>query len=69
MYSVCVDRDQSRLEQLDLLLFLIANVYNHLKLDSRFLTIYFLDLLSGRAPILRTFFSIHAGKGFCSDGV
>ena len=26
MYSVCVDRDQSRLEQLDLLLFLIVNV-------------------------------------------
>ena len=36
IYSVCVDRDLSMLEQLELLLFLIVSVYNHLKVSSKF---------------------------------
>ena len=58
MYSVRVDRDQSRLEQLELS-FLIVSVYDHLKLGSidfyRFISY---DLSFGRAHILRTFFNI-----------
>ena len=38
------------------------------KFGSRFLKIYLLDLLSGRAHILRTLFNIQAGEGSCLDG-
>ena len=36
---------------------------------SRFLKIYFLNLLLSRGHILRTLFNIQAGKGSCLDGV
>ena len=35
---------------------------------SRFLKIYFLDLLYSRAHIFRTLFNIQAGEGSCLDG-
>ena len=40
MYFVCVDRGQSRLEQLELLLILIVSVYNHLKLAVDFIDLF-----------------------------
>ena len=35
---------------------------------TRFLRIYFVDLLFGRAHILRTLSNIQAGEGSCLDG-
>ena len=50
--------DKSRLEQLELLLFLIVSVCNHLKLGEQILWIYYLDLLFHKAHTLRTLFNI-----------
>ena len=94
MSLVCVDRDHSRLEQLELLLFLIVSVDSTWFLSSsqlrysikfefecpllqhpiisifgsRFLKIYFLDLIFSRAHISRTLFNIQAGEGSSLDG-
>ena len=40
MYSVCIDRDQSRLEQLEVSLFLIVCVICQLTYNIKFLAIY-----------------------------
>ena len=40
---------------------------HYLYFGSRFLKIYFLDLLAGRAHILGTLFNIQAEEGSCLD--
>ena len=44
------------------------HIYNPLKPGSRFLKMFFPDLLFSRAHILRTVFNIQPGEGSCLDG-